>query len=156
LRISEPARDVAALIALLDDRVAIPFAWHGGRDCASFADAAIVAQTGVSVLGDLRWSTRRDAAAVIDAEGGLERAMDKRLKRAPLALALRGDIAAVPDPLFGIQLLVLEGATLVGPGDHGLMRLPRSAMTIAWDVMSAVRRPHSKSVIAIDREGGAQ
>lgn len=147
---AEPARDVAALIALLDDRVAVPFGWSQKRDCASFADAAIVAQTGISVLGDLSWSSRREARAVIDAEGGLERAMDKRLKRAPLALALRGDIAAIPDPLFGIQLLVIEGATLVGPGDHGLMRMPRSAMTIAWDVMSVLRRPGTKSVIALD------
>lgn len=135
---------------LLDERVAVPFEWRGRRDCACFADAAILAQTGVSVIGDLSWSSRREARAVIEAEGGLERAMDKRLKRVPLALAMRGDIAAIPDPLFGIQLLVIEGASLVGPGEHGLMRLPRSMMTIAWDVMSAARRPRSKSVIALD------
>lgn len=144
------ARDVAALIALLDERVSVPFAWRGRRDCAHFADAAIEAQTGVSVIGDLRWSSRREARAVIEAEGGLENAMDRRLKRVPLALALRGDIAAIPDRLFGIQLMVIEGAMLVAPGTHGLERLPRSRAVIAWDVMSAARRPRSMETLALD------
>lgn len=136
---AERVRDMAALIALLDDRVAVPFAWRGRRDCAHFADAAIAAQSGISVIGALEWSSRRQARAVIDAEGGIEAAMDRRLCRVPTALAMRGDIAGVPDALFGIRLMVIEGRTLVGPGTHGLERQPRSMMTIAWDTMSAGR-----------------
>nr|WP_058813361.1 hypothetical protein [Sphingopyxis sp. A083] len=122
---------------MLDMRVDRAFSWRGRRDCAHFADAAIVAQTGVSIIGDLRWSSRRAARAIIEAEGGFEAAMDRRLRRIPPALAQRGDIAGVPDPLFGVRLMVVEGVTLVGPGAHGLERQPRSAMTIAWDTMSA-------------------
>lgn len=147
---AEHARNVAALIALLDARVVMPFGWGNGNDCATFADAAIAAQTGVSVIRDLSWSTRAEARAVITAEGGLEKAMDRRLKRVPIALALRGDIAAIADPLFGIQLMVIEGAMLVGPGELGLERLPRSKAIIAWDVMSAARRTGSKATIAPD------
>jgi hypothetical protein len=132
-------RNVAALIELLDARVDIPFAWGDGRDCAGFADAAIEAQTGVGVIGDLRWSTRREARDVIAAEGGFEAAMDRRLGRVPAALAQRGDIAGVADPTFGIRLMVIEGATLVGPGQLGLERSPRSEMIVAWDVMTAAR-----------------
>lgn len=134
------ARDIAALIALLDERIAVPFAWRGKRDCAHFADAAIAAQAGVSIIGDLAWNSRREARAVIDAEGGLEAAMDRRLTRVPPALAQRGDIAAVPDRLFGIRLMVVEGVTLVGPGATGLERQPRGDMTAAWNTMSAGQR----------------
>lgn len=132
-----PVRDIAALIALLDRRVNKPFAWRRGRDCAWFAAAAIKAQTGVNVLGDRDWSSKRGARAVIAAEGGFEAAMDRRLARIPPALAQRGDIAGVADPLFGIRLMVVEGATLVGPGVRGLERQPRSMMIMAWDSLSA-------------------
>ena len=66
--------------------------------------------------------------------------MDRRLRRVPPALAQRGDIAGVPDPLFGVRLMVVDGVTLVGPGARGLERQPRSAMVIAWDAMSAGAR----------------
>jgi hypothetical protein len=33
--------------------------------------------------------------------------------------------------------MVVEGATLVGPGSRGLERAPRSTMIVAWDVMTA-------------------
>ena len=134
---TDRVRDIPALIALLDGRVACAFSWRGRRDCGHFADAAIKAQSGVSIIGDLRWSSRAQARAIADSEGGFEAAMDRRLRRVPPALAQRGDIAGVPDPLFGVRLMVVEGVTLVGPGAHGLERQPRSAMTIAWDTMSA-------------------
>lgn len=131
-------RDIAALIALLDARVDVPFGWRSGNDCARFADAAIAAQTGVSVIGNWQWQSRREARDVIAAEGGLEAAMDRRLGRVPVALAQRGDIAGVADARFGIRLMVVEGATLVGPGSRGLERSPRAEMIVAWDVMTAL------------------
>lgn len=130
-------RNIAALIELLDARTDVAFAWRGRRDCAHLADAAIEAQSGVSVIGDLTWNSLRQARAVIDGEGGLEKAMDRRLRRVPPALAMRGDIAGVPDVAFGIRLMVIEGRTLVGPAAKGLERQPRSAMVIAWDTMTA-------------------
>jgi hypothetical protein len=133
-------RDIAALIALLDARIDTPFGWRSGNDCAKFADAAIAAQSGASVIGNWRWRSLREARDVIAAEGGLEAAMDRRLSRVPVALAQRGDIAGVADARFGIRLMVVEGATLVGPGSRGLERSPRAEMILAWDVMTAGAR----------------
>ncbi|MDP2131965.1 MAG: hypothetical protein U0995_09660 [Erythrobacter sp.] len=128
-------RDIPALIDLIAERQARPFRWRRGQDCASFAAAAIAAQTGVDVLADLpRWRTRKAALAVADGLGGLIAAMDARLARIAPALAQRGDIAGLPDPLLGIRLMVVEGATLVGPGARGLERLRRDEMTLAWSV----------------------
>lgn len=126
------SRDYPALFALLERRRARRFSWRS-QDCVRFAAAAVKAQTGRDPLAGLpRWRTRREALAAAEAEGGLEAAVDARLKRIPPALAQRGDIAGVPDPLFGVRLMVIEGATLVGPGGHGLERQPRSAMVMAW------------------------
>lgn len=128
------SRDVAAMIAVIEARSARTFAWHGQRDCVSFAGACIAALTGRDPLAGLpRWRTRREALAVAQEQGGLEAAVDARLPvRVAPANAQRGDIAGLPDRLFGIRLMVIEGETLVGPGRNGLERLPRSAMTIAW------------------------
>lgn len=133
-------RDTAALIAMLEERQAQGFLWRFPRDCVSFAAAAIEAQTGRDLLAGIpRWNTRREALALAEAEGGLKAALDKRLTRLPPALAQRGDIAGVlargSDKRFGIRLAVIEGATLVGPGRHGLERLPRAAMVMAWSAL---------------------
>lgn len=132
-------RDIAALIELLDARVDMPFGWRNGNDCARFAAAAIEAQTKIGVIGDWHWTSRREARDVIAAQGGFEAAMDRRLGRVPVALAQRGDIAGVADTLFGIRLMVVEGATLVGPGGRGLERVPRSEMIVAWNTMTAAK-----------------
>jgi hypothetical protein len=133
-------RDYAALFAFIEARQASGFRWRFPRDCVGFAGAAIAAQTGIDPLADLpRWRTRAEALALAEAEGGLEAGVDKRLTRIAPALAQRGDIAGLPDDsAFGLRLMVIEGATLVGPGARGLERLPRAAMVRAW---SAVREP---------------
>lgn len=129
-------RDIAALIAFIEARQNRKFRWRRGRDCVSFSGAAIAAQTGIDPLADLpRWGNRAEALAVAEAEGGLEVAVDNRLTRIGRAMAQRGDIAGLPDDLFGIRLMVIEGATLVGPGTTGLERLPRDAMVLAWSAV---------------------
>lgn len=140
---SEPARerDIASLIALIEARSGKPFDWRGSRDCVAFASMAVKAQSGVDLLGDLRWRTRREARAFLWAEGGLLAAVDKRLSRVPVALALRGDIGAVaagPRDVSSIRLMVIEGAMLVAPGKSGLERQPRANLLWAWDAMSAL------------------
>ncbi len=134
------SRDIPALIACIEAHSARPFRWRRGRDCVSFAGACVEAQTGVDPLADLPlWSTRKQALAVVEDEGGLEAALDARLSRIAPALAQRGDIAGVEaserDRRFGIRLMVVEGDTLVAPGLRGLERLPRSAMTMAWSAI---------------------
>jgi len=131
-------RDYAALIAAIEAHSRRGFRWRRGRDCVSFAAACIQAQTGHDPLADVpHWRTRREALAFSQAQGGLEAAIDARLDRTPPAMARRGDIAGLPDRLFGVRLMVIEGETLVGPGQHGLERLPRSTMTIAWSAAGA-------------------
>lgn len=129
------SRDVQALLALIEARSQRGFRWRRGRDCVSFAAACIAAQTGVDPLADLpRWRTRREALTIANQQGGLIAALDARLTPVPPALAQRGDIAGLPDRLLGIRLMVVEGATLVGPGKRGLERLPRGEMVLAWSI----------------------
>lgn len=133
------ARDTAALIAWLDQGAHRRFRW--GRDCVRFACDAVEVQTGTDPAPGLRWRTRREALAILDAEGGLIAAVDRRLQRVAPALARRGDIAGVPEKgAIGLRLMVIEGATLVAPGTNGHDRQPRSAMTIAWSAEAVV--PH--------------
>jgi hypothetical protein len=130
-------RDIPALLALIAARGDRRFGWQRGRDCVSFAAACIKAQTGADLLEHVpRWRSRAEALRMARERGGLKQALDKRLDRVAPALARRGDIAGLPDPLFGIRLMVVEGETLVGPGRSGLERLPRAAMTIAWSAES--------------------
>ncbi len=136
---SERTRDIEGLIALIEARSAKPFDWRGRRDCVAFAAMAVAAQSGIDVLGDLRWRSRREARALLEAEGGLLAAVDRRLDRVPVALARRGDIGAVaagPRDVSSIRLMVIEGAMLVAPGKSGLERQPRANLLWAWDAMS--------------------
>lgn len=129
-------RDLAAFFALIERRSHIAFDWRNGRCCVAFMARSVKAQTGIDPRGNLKWNSRRTALKVVAAEGGLIAAMDKRFDRVPPAMANRGDIAALPDRLFGIRLMMIEGETLIGPGKRGLERQPRGDMTIAWDTSS--------------------
>lgn len=132
------ARDVSALLALIEARREWEHKWVRGRDCVSFALACIEAQTGVDLLADIPgWSDRREALTIAKGLGGLRSALDARMQSIAPALASRGDVAALADRTFGVRLMIVEGATLVGPGKRGQERLPRSAMTCAWLATSA-------------------
>ena len=127
------SRDYTALVAAIEVRSAQGFGWRRGQDCLSFSAACIEAQTGEDILAGVpHWKTRREALAIADQMGGLSWGLDQKRLPIPPAMAQRGDIAGLPDRLFGIRLMVVEGDTLVGPGARGLERLPRSAMTVAW------------------------
>jgi hypothetical protein len=129
------AVDREALAGFLAGRLAMPFAWgREANDCVGFVLAAIEALSGHDVLPGVTWTTERGAARVIRRLGGLERAVDARLRPIAPAAALRGDVAAIADERFGVSLLIVEGSSLVGPGGRGLKRLPRSAMTKAWSI----------------------
>jgi hypothetical protein len=129
-------RDVNALFRFLAERSTMPYEWGSrSNDCISFANAAVKAQTNKSAVGRLHWKDERSAIRVVKAQGGLEKALDARFERVPPALAMRGDIAGVPDEHFGIHPMIVEGVTLCSPGTKGLKRLPRSAMTMAWSIV---------------------
>jgi hypothetical protein len=126
-------RDHLALLRFLEERSAMPFEW-GRNDCVSFAARAVRVQTGRRLLGRLRWRSLTGARRNIERLGGLETAIDERLERIAPAEAMRGDIAGVPNDVFGIRLMIVEGASLAGPGTRGVRRLPRSAMVAAWSI----------------------
>lgn len=133
-------RDLAALIAFLDSRHAVPHAWgRRANDCAGFALAAVEAQTGVDPAPGVTWSSRAGALRIIRRFGSLEAAFDAHFERIAPAMAMRGDIAAVPDEQFGIHPMIVEGVQLVAPGDFGNRRAPRSAMVCAWSALAQKR-----------------
>jgi hypothetical protein len=128
-------RDIEALLAFIEERLTVPHAWgRNGNDCMSFVAGAIDAQTGGKrkPLTGLKWSCKSTGMRQLAKLGGVEAALDARFQRIPPSMAHRGDIAGVPDADLGIHPMIVEGDMLVGPGDKGLRRLPRRAMTIAW------------------------
>lgn len=125
-------RDHDALLAFIAGRTNTPHDWRT-NDCARYAAGAVEAQTGRRPLHGLgRWGTFAGACRVLAKLGGMEAATSSRLKPISPAMASRGDIAGVPDEALGLRLMVVEGETLVGPGETGNQRVKRSAMTHAW------------------------
>lgn len=124
-------RDHHAITVYLAERARMPFDWKS-NDCVRFARGAVQAQTGRKLALPARWSTAAGAARALARLGGLEKAVDAVLPRIAPALAMRGDIAGVPDETFGIRLMVIEGDLLAGPGENGIRREPRRAMIMAW------------------------
>jgi hypothetical protein len=135
-------RNIVALIAFIDSRHAQPHAWGRlANDCAAFALSAVEALTGVRPAPDVTWASRAEARRVIHALGGLEAAFDRVFVRIAPAQAMRGDIGGVADDVFGIHPMIIEGTTLVGPGDSGNRRLPRSALRCAWSAVLPTPSP---------------
>lgn len=128
-------RDYNALVAYLHARMRAPFAWgRDANDCISFAAGAARAQTGRDPLQGLsNWTTQRGALRVLAQYGGLEAAVSSRLPLVTPAQALRGDLALV-EAATGPALMVIEGATLIGPGELGAIRRPRGDMLRAWSI----------------------
>lgn len=128
-------RDAQALVRLVDSRQQVPYAWgRDANDCIAFVLAAIEAQTGERVAPDIHWTSRSGALRVIHAFGSIEAALDTYLERIAPAHAHRGDVGGVLDAEFGIHPMIIEGTTLVAPGDRGNRRAKRSAMICAWSI----------------------
>lgn len=124
-------RNHDAMLAAIAERAATPFCWRT-NDCARFAAAIVEAQTGRTILTHLRWKTAQGAMRAIERAGGVEAAVSLWLRPVAPALAQRGDIAGVPDGKLGLRLMVVEGELLVGPGEYGILRQPRSIIARAW------------------------
>ena len=134
-------RDIAALIAFIDSRQAVPHEiGREANDCASYALDAVEAMTGVRAAKRLKWSNDAGARRIIARYGSLEAAFDAHFERIPSAFAHRGDIAGVPDEELGIHPMIVEGETLVGPGDRGNRRMKRRTMICAWSA-TRIKRP---------------
>jgi len=133
---SDQARDYAALLAFIESRMRTGFAWgKRANDCISFFGGAILAQTGVDRLAPLAdWNSKAGALRVLKQLGGLEAAADSVLTSVAPSMAARGDGGLVR-VASGLAIMVVEGDTLVGPGEAGLVRLPRAAMLRAWSAL---------------------
>lgn len=135
-------RDIEALIAFIESRQNVPYEWGRKKnDCVSFVLDAVKAQNGRGRASELKWSNQIGAVRVIKKFGTLEKAFDHYFQRIPPSMAMRGDIGGVPDEAFGIHPMIVEGDTLVGPGDKGNRRLPRKAMTTAWSATLPKPKP---------------
>ncbi|MGE0828936.1 MAG: hypothetical protein AB7O04_06250 [Hyphomonadaceae bacterium] len=121
------------LIAYIEARERRPFAWgKNAQDCCSFANGAVIEMTGQDAMADIPdYETAEEADLILATP--LADLLDARFPRRPIGLARRGDIAMAE--LDGQDtLMIVEGATLVGPGRRGLVRLARSAMRAAWAI----------------------
>lgn len=127
-------RDIEALLAEIARRDPLPFDW-GGNDCVRYVAACVLAQSGLDPLAGLDWADEASARALLATLGGMEAAVDSRLRRIAPAFAMRGDVAGVADPDLGLALMIVEGQTLVGPGALRARRLPRAAMIASWSAM---------------------
>lgn len=133
---TNPVRDLDALTAYLDARLTMPFAWgRTANDCISFFTGAVKVQIGRDLPAELGvdWTTAMGARRVLNRLGGIEALGDRLLKPLPMAMAMRGDGAMINGER-GPIMMVVEGATLVGPGPSGAMRLPRSAAVRSWSI----------------------
>jgi hypothetical protein len=130
-------RDVEALIAFIDSKHKIPHEW-GANDCMRFVAGTVEAQTGIDPARGLRWKSHATAISLLNKLGGIEAVLDSKFERIPPSLAKHGDIAGVPDADLGIHPMIVEGLTLVCPGDKGNARTRRSMMTCAWSAVKHV------------------
>lgn len=129
-------RDINALIRLLAERSNAPHEYGRDKnDCLSLVAAAVKAQTGKDPARGLKWKSHASAMSLLNKLGGVEAVLDARFERIPLAHAMRGDIAVVPDPELGSHPMIVCGTTLCAPGEKGLKHCPRVAATAAWSVV---------------------
>jgi hypothetical protein len=121
------------LSALLAERRHAPFAW-GANDCWTFAADCVVAISGHDPAKGLRsHQTAVGASKSLAPIGSLPDLADARLgARIAPALAQAGDIGLAmleKHPTY----LVCVGDAWVGPGEDGLLRLPRDTpVYLAW------------------------
>ena len=130
----------AAFAALVQAHLARPFQW-GVHDCVTFAAAAVRLATGQDPLAGLAvaWGDRQRAAALLRAQGGLRRAVQRALQPlaepVPPGFAGVGDVVLAADPFAPrrrLLLAVCNGAHLLAPGRAGLAALPLAAGVQAW------------------------
>jgi len=124
------------LSAFIATARARPFA-YGPHDCVSFANGAVEAMTGKSVMPRLRYSTALGALRALKREGGVHKAIAARLPEIPPATAQRGDVGTVlvdtPNGPTTSACIVL-GEKLAAAGADGLTFLSRSRLRAAFRV----------------------
>lgn len=127
----------ARLLAFVEARRAMPFAW-GGNDCALFAADGVREMTGEDFAAAFRgrYTTAAGALKALRRNGYLDLAdCASRLlgdEVAP-ALARRGDVvlfAAAEGPALGVSI----GRVAIAAGPEGVSEIPRALWARAWRV----------------------
>lgn len=118
------------LSATLGEWLLKRFRWHS--DCARFAAAITIAQTGHDPLADLRgqYRTLREAMELL-AEKPMEARLDERFPRVPVAFAQRGDIPLIGDHALGC-VIGSQGQFFMPGGEMGFV--PRAEWDHVWGV----------------------
>jgi len=127
---------LTGLAALVDARLAQRFRW-GVTDCATWWADAVLLLTGRDPLSDLRgrWRNRREAEALLDAEGGYPALIERRVgPRIPaVRYAARGDLAGIETPR-GLVVGVVLGRYVAAQSADGLRFVPLERAVMAWRV----------------------
>ena len=124
-------RNIERLIAFIEARLNKPHDFRD-NDCVRFVLGAVEAQYGYNVRLGVNWSTERGAKRAIARLGGMRSAADEHFNQIRMDRAAFGDIAGVNDPATGFHVMLIEGQSLIAPGERGVMRLPRTEMICAW------------------------
>lgn len=123
------------LLAFIDARREMPFAW-GDNDCCTFAADAVREMTGVDPMAELRgrYDSARSAARRVEEAGGIASWLDARLPAlaSPL-LARRGDLVMF-EAQDGPALGVVVGAQAAAAGPEGVTWVPVAQWRRAWRV----------------------
>jgi hypothetical protein len=124
------------MIEFLEARRRLPFKFGSSEnDCCSFAAAWVKIANGVDCMAVVPAYASAEEADVL-LETPLDEMIDKSLPRRDPQFAQRGDIGlAKLGNGCELTVVIVEGATLVGPGKRGIARVPRgSALVAAWEV----------------------
>ena len=121
------------LESLIDDRLHTRFSFCQ-HDCCMWACDVVLAVTGRDPVADLRgtYSTEEEAAAVMEAGGGLAAMAEARFgpEIKPLAAAA-GDVGII-DTDLGPALVACGGATWLAASGFGVVAVDQSQVLRAW------------------------
>ena len=110
-------------------RECMPYAWWL-QDCATFARGIVMAVIDRDPMADVPpYRTAEEAGRLLNKP--LEDWLDERFKRGAKGLARRGDLGVVEIERRR-SIVVFDYEFVIGPGEHGLVRLPRGHAEDCW------------------------
>lgn len=118
-------------LAYVASRERTPYAWYL-QDCATFARGNVQAVINWDPMADVPpYRTAEEAGRLLNMP--LSGWLDARFPRGERGLARRGDLGIV-DIERRRSIVVFDYEFVIGPGERGLVRLPRAAAADCWSV----------------------
>lgn len=127
-------RDHAAADEFVRQHLDLPFDWRK-NNCCNFCSGYVKALTGLDHLGmEADVQDVRAALRAVRGYGDLTAAVTAKLgEPVDAAFAQRGDVVLIPNTEgVGDSIGICTGASLVAPGETGLVFQPMSQATLAW------------------------